>query len=99
MKDEKCLGTWNQETLWTRHQDCVQGSAEEKRSPLARQVWLKVGGKCRVMELGERRENKLEEKVRGWLGVERWKSMWEKVVVARVGGVGRGKDGGGVGGR
>ena len=62
----------------TRKVVCTAGAMETTLCPPARQVWLKVEGKCRVMELGEEKEKELEEKVRGWMGVERerWESMW-----------------------
>ena len=45
------------------------GTTEGKRSSPATKVWLKIGRKCKAVELGGEKE--LEEKVREWMGVER----------------------------
>ena len=41
------------------------------RSPQARQVWLKMDGKVKAVELREETEKEMEEKVRRWMRVEK----------------------------
>ena len=40
------------------------------RSPRARQVWLKMNGKVKAIELRDETEKEMEEKVRRWMMVE-----------------------------
>ena len=46
------------------------------RSPLARQVWLKMDGKVKAVELREETEKEMEEKVRIWMRVEKGTGLY-----------------------
>ena len=65
-------------SLGTQDQDCgtrtgfkttgdIKGSP---RSPQARQVWLKMDGKVKAVELRDETEKEMEEKVRRWMREE-----------------------------
>ena len=47
-----------------------QDSDGSPRSSLARQIWLKMEGRSKAVELGEETEKEMEEKVKGWIQVE-----------------------------
>ena len=46
------------------------------RSPQARQVWLKMDGKIKVVDLGEETGKEMEEKVRRWMRVEKGTGLY-----------------------
>ena len=46
------------------------------RSPQARQVWLKMDGKIKVVDLGEETGKEMEEKVRRWMTVEKGTGLY-----------------------
>ena len=46
------------------------------RSPQARQVWLKMDGKVKVVDLREETEKEMEEKVMRWMRVEKGTGLY-----------------------
>ena len=64
------LGTWDQDS-GTRTGFKTTGDIEgSPRSPRARQVWLKMDGKVKAVELRYESAREMEEKVRNWMRVE-----------------------------
>ena len=64
------LGTRDQDS-GTRMGFKTTGDIEgSPRSPRARQVWLKMDGKVKAVELKDETEKEMEEKVRRWMRVE-----------------------------
>ena len=68
----------------------IEGSP---RNPRARQVWLKMNGKVKAVELRDESAREMEERVRKWMRVEEGMGLYvvsegKAVVLGRIGGIG-----------